>query len=277
MSINKAVTENYHHGELLTAIETALTQSGKTPQNVSIEDLAAVDEFHLGGRAATDHLLTQLSFPEQSHILDVGCGLGGAARYVAKAFNHSVVGLDLSLEYIETGNALCQWVDLEKSVTLEQGSALSMSFNDEAFAGGYMLHVGMNIADKGALFKEVSRVLKPKSFFGIYDIMRQNDGTLTYPVPWASQENISQLATIEKYKHFLEQSGFEIVRINDRREFALQFFQRIAAKKQANEAPAPLGLHVLMQQSTAQKIKNMIGNVTDGLISPVEIIVQKIS
>ncbi|MEH6446542.1 MAG: class I SAM-dependent methyltransferase [Oceanospirillaceae bacterium] len=277
MSTNNAITEHYHHGALLTAIETALADSGKTLKDVTIEDLAPVDEFHIGGRAATDHLLAQLSYPAQGHILDVGCGLGGAARYVAKVFNHTVVGVDLSLEYIETGNDLCKWLNLETAVTLEQGSAVSMSFEDGAFAGGYMLHVGMNIADKSALFNEVSRVLKPQAYFGIYDIMRQNDGVLTYPVPWAAQENISELATIEEYKEALVRSGFKIVKVNDRREFALQFFQKMAAKKQAKKAPAALGLHVLMQQGTAQKIQNMIGNVTNGLISPVEIIAQKIS
>jgi cyclopropane fatty-acyl-phospholipid synthase-like methyltransferase len=50
---------------------------------VSFEDLAGVDEFHVGGRLATEHLLTQLNFTQSSDLLDVGCGLGGAARYVA--------------------------------------------------------------------------------------------------------------------------------------------------------------------------------------------------
>ncbi|AGH44050.1 hypothetical protein [Paraglaciecola psychrophila] len=50
---------------------------------VSFEDLAAVDELHVGGRLATEHLLKQLNFTKSSDLLDVGCGLGGATRNVA--------------------------------------------------------------------------------------------------------------------------------------------------------------------------------------------------
>ena len=39
-----------------------------------------------------------------------------------------------------------------------------------------MLHVGMNIADKKAVFAEVRRVLKPGGVFGIYDAMRESSG-----------------------------------------------------------------------------------------------------
>lgn len=80
MSIDKAVSESYLHGALLKAIQSAITKLGKTVDSVTIEDLAPVDEFHIGGRLATENFLDQLDFSEQDHILDVGCGLGGASR-----------------------------------------------------------------------------------------------------------------------------------------------------------------------------------------------------
>jgi len=81
-----SVSEHYLHGSLLAAIEAALPALGKTTESISVEDLASIDEFHIGGRLATDHLLDQLAFSEQSRFLDVGCGLGGAARYVASRY-----------------------------------------------------------------------------------------------------------------------------------------------------------------------------------------------
>ena len=276
MSNDKAVSEHYVHGNLLKAIQAALPELGKTIDNVTIEDLAPVDEFHIGGRQATENILGQLDFSEQNHLLDVGCGLGGASRYVANKYNNSVTGIDLTEEYIETGNVLSTWIKLDKYVSLHQGSALSMPFDDRSFDGAFMLHVGMNIEDKAQLFKEMFRVLKPGTSIGVYDVMRNNDGELTYPVPWATDESTSYLATPNQYKGVLKKAGFKVSKENNRREFALEFFKKLREKTEAHGGPPPLGLHTLMQESTATKIKNMIHNITEGYIAPVEIIAHKI-
>ena len=275
MSYDKSVSEHYLHGNLLNAIEKALLALGKTIDTVTIKDLAAVDEFHIGGRLATDHLFKQLNFSNPSYLLDVGCGLGGAARYVASKHKHNVAGIDLTPEYIETGNTLCTWLNLDGYVSLDQGSALSMPYQDNSFDGGYMLNVGMNIDDKASLFTEIFRVLKPGAVFGIYDVMRQKDGELTYPVPWATDSSTSKLSTPEQYIQALEQAGFEISQENNRHDFSLNFFQQLRVKTDANEGPPPLGLHILMQESTAKKVGNMIDNIKKGLIAPVEIITLK--
>jgi ubiquinone/menaquinone biosynthesis C-methylase UbiE len=206
----------------------------------------------------------------------VGCGLGGASRYVAKKYNNSVTGIDLTKEYIETGNVLSTWLKLEKHVNLHQGSALSMPFQTASFDGAYVLHVGMNIEDKVQLFKKIFRVLKSGASLGVYDVMKNNDGELTYPVPWATDESTSHVVTPVQYKHALKDAGFIVSKENNRRDFALEFFNNLRAKTEASSGPPPLGLHTLMQESTASKINNMIYNITEGYIAPVEIIANKI-
>ena len=275
MSYDRSVSDHYLHGNLLNAIEAALPALGKTTETVTIEDLAAIDEFHIGGRLATDNLFEQLNFAEQGCLLDVGCGLGGSARYVATKYKNRVVGIDLTPEYIETGKALCCWLNLDKNITLEQGSALSMPFQNNVFDGGYMLHVGMNIDDKAALFAEIFRVLKPGSTFGIYDVMRQQDGELIYPLPWATESSTCKLSTSAQYKQALSDVGFDILKENNRRNFSLDFFKRLREKTKTNEGLPPLGLHILMQESATNKIENMIDNIANDVIAPVEIIAQK--
>jgi len=275
MSNDRAVSEHYLHGNLLKAIQAAIPRLGKTIDSITIEDLAPVDEFHIGGRQATEHFVGQLNISEQDHILDVGCGLGGASRYVANRYNNHVTGIDLTEEYIETGNALCAWVKLDQHISLHQGSALSMPFQDETFDGAYMMHVGMNIDDKARLFNEIYRVLRPGACFGVYDVMRDKHGELTYPVPWATEKSTSNLAAPDQYKHALENAGFVVSKENNRRDFAVDFFKRLAEKVAADGGLPALGLHTLMQQSTAVKIKNMIENITAEYIAPVEIIAHK--
>lgn len=276
MSYDKTVSEHYTHGELLGAIQASVTKLGKTIDSVTIEDLAPVDEFHIGGRHATDNLLEKLNFSEKDHILDVGCGLGGASRFIAYKLKNSVTGIDLTQEYIDVGKALCAWVGLEKQVTLHQGSALSMPFDDESFDGAIMLHVGMNIEDKAKLFAEIYRVLRPGACFGVYDVMRVNDGELAYPVPWATENNTSKLATPAQYRKALINAGFNTSTEDVRRDFALEIFKQMEAKIKVYSGPPLIGLHILMQQSATLKIQNMVENITRNLIAPVEIIAQKL-
>jgi len=272
---DKSVAENYLHGNLLKTIEAALPKIGRTPDSVTLEDLSPMDEFHIGGKQATEQLLDQLNFTQQSHVLDIGCGLGGTARFVATKCRNQVTGIDLTEEYIETGKTLCNWLNLHTQITLQQGNALSMAFPDNTFDGSYMLHVGMNIADKVSLFAEIQRVLRPGAMLGIYDVMRDNVGNLTYPVPWASNESTCRLSTPEEYKEALKSAGFSIVKEKNCREFALQFFTRVAASAAERDTPPALGLHLLMQESTTSKIRNMTANIAAGYIAPVEIIAQK--
>lgn len=275
MSIDKTVSEHYRHGDLLGAIHTSLADLGKTTKTVTVEDLAPVDEFHIGGRMASDYFLGQLNFAEHDHVLDVGCGLGGAARYVAVTYRSQVTGIDLTSEYVETGRTLCAWVKLDEHITLLQGSALAMPFEEETFDGAYMMHVGMNIEAKAKLFAEIYRVLKPDSVFGIYDVMRISEGELTYPVPWAAKSSMSYLATPEQYQRALCEAGFEVSKTNNRHGFAVDFFRELREKTESHGGTPPLGLHTLMKETTAMKVKNMVDGITSNYIAPVEIIAHK--
>jgi SAM-dependent methyltransferase len=275
MTGKNEVADHYTHGSLLDAIRTGLETTGKTPETVTIHDLAPIDEFHIGGRIASEEFLGQLALTDGIHALDVGCGLGGGARFAVHQFGCQVSGVDLTPEFVETGQALCGWLGLGDQVHLQQGSALELPFADGHFDAAYMMHVGMNIADKKALFAEVSRVLKPGAVFGVYDVMQTGPGEMTYPVPWASTSATSALAAPQDYKSALESAGFDIKAERNRRDFALQFFADLSAKVAAAGGPPPLGSHILMGEDRAEMVKNMVTNITAGRIAPVEIVARK--
>jgi len=151
MPTQQDISTHYTHGNLVAAIRSGVESLGKTIDSVTVDDLGPVDEFHTGGRQASEHFIDQLGFTPDMHILDIGCGLGGPARFVASRYRCRVDGIDLTPEYIETGRVICGWVGLDDRISLHQGSALSMPFADGAFDGAYMLHVGMNIEDKAKL------------------------------------------------------------------------------------------------------------------------------
>jgi ubiquinone/menaquinone biosynthesis C-methylase UbiE len=270
------VSDHYARNDLVTAIRDGLRLMGKTTNTVTIDDLAPVDEFHIGGRKATAELLAQLEPSVTDRLIDIGCGLGGAARFVAKRYKCRVAGFDLTRDYVAAGSMLCEWVGVQDRVLLYHASALSIPEPAGSFSGGYMLHVGMNIADKDKLFAEAARVLRPGGRFGVYDVMRAADGELGYPLPWATGPKSNALAWPEQYRSALLSAGFEIVSERSRKDFALAYFDEQQAKLAAASTPPPLGLHTLMGERRPSQVRNMIQAISAGLIVPVELITRRI-
>lgn len=271
MEIEQAVARHYAHGSLERAILEALAAAGKDVNRLSPADLAPVDEFHVGGRPATIAFAEQLGVHSGMRLLDVGCGLGGAARYFAHEHGCHVTGIDLSDEYVAVANALAARVSLGDLVSCQQGSALALPFTPGSFDAAYLLHVGMNIENKSGLFAEIRRVLAPSGILGIYDVMRLGAGELSYPVPWAGGPEASFVADAATYRRLLETAGFDVLKERNRRDFALEIFRQMRARG-ASGRPAPLGLHIVMGDDAARKIANMMNDIDRGLIAPTEMI-----
>ncbi len=276
MNVERNVEQHYTQGALADTILDALRRMGKDPDRLTAADLTPVDEFHIGGRQATIDFAEEMGIRPGMRLLDIGSGLGGAARYFAGERGCTVAGMDLTEEYVRVANDLARRTGLDGSVSYRQGSALDLPFEAASFDGAYMLHVGMNIEDKARVFAEVRRVLQPSGLFGIYDVMRTGDGELAFPVPWAATAATSFLQSPAAYRHLLEVAGFIILKERRRREFAIEFFQQMRARIRQAGGPPPLGLHLLMGASSAEKVANMVDSLERGLIAPTEIVCQAV-
>lgn len=269
------VTAHYRVPHLLETIRTGLAALGKTPESITVDDLAPIEEFHIGGRPATKEILDQLDLKPGSQVLDIGCGIGGPARFAASAYGVRVCGIDLTAEYVEIGQELCRWVGLAERVSLRQASATALPFTQGTFDAAYMLHVGMNIAEKQTLAREAARVLKPGGLFAVFDVMRLNDELLKFPVPWAAHAGLSSVDTPNVYKEALQLAGFDVMAERNRRDFAIAFFENLSAKQEAAGGPPPLGLHQVMGGDAKVKMANLLENLKAGRLGPCEIIARK--
>jgi ubiquinone/menaquinone biosynthesis C-methylase UbiE len=271
MTVEQNVAQHYTHGALEAAILAALRKEGKDPDRLAPDDLAAGDEFHIGGREATTALAEQLALRAGLELLDVGSGIGGPARYFAQHHKCRVTGIDLTDEFVRVARSLSQRVGLAEQVTFVQGSALELPFPAGSFDGAYMLHVGMNIADKATLFAQVRRVLRPGGFFAIYDLMRIGPGELIFPVPWAATGATSFVADVADYRRLLTEAGFGIATERERRAYAIAYFQKMRTKRAEGGLP-PLGTHIVMGADFPQKLANLVAGIEGGAVAPVELI-----
>jgi SAM-dependent methyltransferase len=271
MSAEARVAEHYGKTGLEQKILDALARAGIDVKNMTTTDLAPIDEFHIGGLDATQDLAAQMELREGMRVLDVGCGIGGPARYFAGDCGCQVTGIDLTDEFVQVASALTRLVKLDASAQFRRASALELPFEAGAFDRAYMIHVGMNLSDKAGVFREVRRALKPGGLFGVFDILRVGQGPIAYPVPWAASEETSFVESVEAYRAGLEGAGFRLERQRDRRQFGIDFTLKIIARM-AEGGPPILGLHLLMGESTPVMIKNVLGMLQKGLLAPVELI-----
>jgi ubiquinone/menaquinone biosynthesis C-methylase UbiE len=257
-----SVENHYSRSDLLASILEALRAMGKDPSRLSPADLAPVDAFHIRGREATAELAARAALATGLRVLDVGCGLGGSARYLAAEHGCRVTGIDLTQTYVEAAAKLAALAGLEKMVEFRQCSALELPFADGSFDVAWTEHVQMNIADKRAFYRELVRVLAPGGRLVFHDVFKGAAGEPHYPVPWAEESSISFLASVQDVRGILESLGLRIEDWEDTSARSLQWFQAMAEKTKRT-SPAPLGMHLVMGNTTKAKFANLLRNLQE--------------
>ena len=264
------ITDHYSFGGLKERIEQGLAALGKAP---TVEILGAVDEFHIGGRQATAHLVGKLDLGPDTRVLDIGSGLGGTAQYITSAIGAEVVGVDLTEEYVHVATWLTELVGLSASVQFVHASAAELPAQERAFGAATMVHVGMNIPDKAAVFADIASQLVPGAPFGIYDLMVTGQERPDYPVPWAAAATSSFLETADDYTDHLTAAGFTVELVTDRTETALAGIAQQRAA--ATDGPPSLGIHLVMGPTAPTKFGNLVAAIRSGVIAPTENIARR--
>jgi MPBQ/MSBQ methyltransferase len=179
------VAAHYNVDDLGQKILDAARESGLDLDALTPVDLAPVDEFHMGGRAATEHIVGLMALPAGTHVLDVGSGLGGLVRYLAAEMGCRATGIDLTPEYVQVARMLTERTGLAANADFRIGSALALPWPEASFDAAVTFHVAMNITDRPRLYQEVARVTRPGGVFANYDVMRGPNPGMEFPVPWA--------------------------------------------------------------------------------------------
>ncbi|UOB17860.1 class I SAM-dependent methyltransferase [Abyssalbus ytuae] len=255
-NLDQNIERHYLKEGLLEDIINRLKDQNISINNVRRSDISGVDEFHVRG-AAVSRELAQMINLKGLKVLDVGCGLGGACRMLADEFNCDVTGLDLSNEYIRTAKGLSKLVRLENKTRFIRGNAVNLPFENSTFDVVWTQHVQMNIPDKTKFYTEICRVLNPDGYFLYYDIFKNNNKEINYPMPWANTEDLSFLAHPGNIQTLLTQVGLQKVSSSDQTREGIIFFENLMNKLKTSDPPK-IGLNILMGETTRQKLNNLL-------------------
>lgn len=268
------MTDHYARPGLSQRILDALAQAGKDVDHLAAEDLAPLDEFHVRGREATLELARAAELATGMRVLDVGSGLGGPSRALARDWGCHVTGIDLTEDYCAAAAMLADRLGLSMRVEYQAGDALALPFADDSFDRVWTQHTAMNIADKAALYAGMYRVLKPGGLLAIYDVLQGPGGPSLFPVPWARDETGSFLATPDELRSLLQGAGFVVEAWSDSTEAGRKAFARAVARMEQQGLP-PLGIHLLLGDGFMEMARNQWRNLEEGRILLAQVIARK--
>lgn len=254
----------YTSGDLRERLHQALRDSGVEPEVMQPADLEEADHFHSGGKAATAEIVKALNIGLGTRVLDVGSGIGGPARSFA-GLGAVVTGVDVTEEFVVLARELNAACGMAGSITMLQAPGHRTGLPEGSFDAATLIHVGMNIADKSAVFTEVYRLLRPGGVFGVYDLMGSNDD-LDYPMPWADTARASYVVPDSTYLDKLRAAGFVVTEDSDRSAAVLKAMAE--QFKRSEQAPMPLAAPILLGSDPAGRIRNAMSAMKSGAVAP---------
>jgi len=237
---SQIIQDHYNHFAKRETILAGLRAVGKDIAHLSPEDLSSFDQLHTAGHAATRTLIDLLSPASGQHVLDVGCGIGGPARLLAKTTGCRVTGLDLTPHFIATAKDFTERTHQTNDIVFQVGSATALPFASHTFDAAWHIHMSMNVADKAAMYAEIFRTLKPGARFAMYDPIRGPHDTPTYPVPWAATPATSFLVPQDDMIALIDTAGFRAISVTDVTPEGLAWYADVAAARASGPPPTQL-------------------------------------
>jgi SAM-dependent methyltransferase len=250
------VRDHYRATGLTARLKTMLVPE---EQLLTPQQLAALDQFHTRGLAATAELAKLVGIDTHMLVLDVGSGVGGPARFLAATYGCRVMGVDLSEPFVDAARYLTERTGQSAHVSFETASALEIPFDDGHFDVALLQHVAMNISDRARLYREIRRVLRLGGRFGIFDVVLNGDDP-HYPVPWARTPATSFLLTAAATREAIEAADFRILAWRDDTEAAKAW----AAQLRESAPPPSPNLGLVMGPDFALLAANLGRNFLEG-------------
>ncbi len=179
----------------------------------SFEEAIARHEYYLG---------ENIGMKPGMKVLDVGCGVGGPQRSLAKKFGASIVGLNINQYQLGKCSVYNQEAGLEHLCSLLHGDFLNIPAEDGSFDAAYHIEAISHAPDKTAAFAEVFRVLRPGGIFVGYDCCMTPLYDAGNPEQRKLKEEmiynnaLPQIPSFTELNDSLQAVGFELLDTHDR-------------------------------------------------------------
>ncbi|MEN2768432.1 class I SAM-dependent methyltransferase [Ornithinibacillus xuwenensis] len=165
---------------------------------------------HPGGLLLTENILLKEEIDETKSLLDVGCGTGQTAYFIAQQYGSSITGIDNNEIMIEKARKRC--ISSQVPISIKQGAAEALPFPDEAF-DYVLLESVLSFTDMKTAILESKRVLKPHGVLLAIEMTKENNLPKEDVDFIMGFYGVSQLLTESEWRNAFQEIGFSSIDI----------------------------------------------------------------
>lgn len=167
------------------------------------------------------YLALRAHMKEGSKVLDIGCGIGGPMRNIARFTGAHITGLNLNAYQVKRATELNAKAGLSHLLTVVQGDFMKMPFEDNSFDICYEIEATAHAPSKVGVYSEAYRVLKPGGIFVGYEwVFTKNYDPNSEQHKFIKKaieegDGLPDIAHINDIPVALKESGFVDVEVRD--------------------------------------------------------------
>ncbi|CZT12441.1 probable DELTA(24)-STEROL C-METHYLTRANSFERASE (ERG6) [Rhynchosporium agropyri] len=133
------------------------------------------ESFHQAIARHEHYLASTMGLKSGMRVLDVGCGVGGPAREIARFADCHVTGLNINDYQIKRATRAAALCGMSNQLKFVKGDFMHLPFPDNSFDAVYAIEATCHAPSLAECYAEIFRVLKPGGIFGNYEWLMTPD------------------------------------------------------------------------------------------------------
>ncbi|MBT4762732.1 MAG: methyltransferase domain-containing protein [Bdellovibrionaceae bacterium] len=196
-------------------------------EDIHIGIYKSTDDIKVASRQTVEEMTKKIQITSKSHVLDLGSGYGGTARYLAKNYDCQVTAFNLSDVENKRHQQKNKEQKFEKNIKVVQGNFEKLSFEPESFDIVWSQDAFLHTDKKQMVLKEVYRVLKTGGSFIFTDPMQSDDCPENVLEPILERIHLKEMGSPQFYKEQCQNIGFSNVQYIDLSEQLPKHYQSV--------------------------------------------------
>jgi len=151
-------------------------------------------------------------------VLDIGCGVGGPAREIARFSDVNIVGLNNNAFQVGRATKCVKDLGLQHQIQFVKGDFMKLTdqFGENSFDAVYAIEATCHAPTWEGVYGEIFKVLKPGGIFGVYEWCMTDDWDSSVPEHKALAHEIElgngipEMRPLSKSREALKTVGFDV-------------------------------------------------------------------